>query len=675
VASLAMLALPRGVSRPLVNFRIADTFTDSLGRLTADEQKAAKTTAFDLQVNPASPGLQFHKLDRARDRNFWSVRVGSDIRLIVHRTDGSLLLCYVDHHDRAYQWAERRRLETHPKTGAAQLVEVRETVQEVIVPVYVKQERPAPPKPMLFAEIAAERLLEYGVPVEWLDDVRAATEDSILDLANHLPGEAAEALLCLAVGGKPATRASVPVEMPVSAEVIAPQAFEHPDAQRRFRTVSNIEELERALEFPWEKWTVFLHPAQRETVGRDYSGPARVSGSAGTGKTVVALHRAVFLARANPETRVLLTTFSEILANALRTQLRRLIHKREADPGGGRRLPSGHDPRLAERLEVHAIDAIGLRLFKSHFGAARLASREDITAALKAAAGEVAGHKFSPHFLLTEWEQVVDAWQLDTWKSYRDVRRLGRKTRLPEAQRALLWSIFEKVRARLAAKGVVTLPEVFGKVAAAIGGSRNPPFHFAVIDEAQDMGVPHLRFLAALGGDRPNALFFAGDLGQRIFQQPFSWRALGVDIRGRSRMSKRRPNSLRPKRRGVWGGGFVHRPPSSRGELPDVAPDPDAGRSAARPGRVGCGRQHRGARAHDLGLQRPGPDDPGGRCRCRRSGGGVRLDQRAAREEPRPQRVRHLRALSGPTRPRPRRHEGQRAAVQGARRQRRDDQR
>ena len=136
-----------------MNFRIADTFTDSLARLTGDEQKAVKTTAFDLQINAASPGLSFHKLDKARDRNFWSVRVGSDIRLIVHRTDASLLLCYVDHHDKAYQWAERRRLETHPKTGAAQLVEVRETVQEVIVPVYVQEERKAPPKAALFAEL------------------------------------------------------------------------------------------------------------------------------------------------------------------------------------------------------------------------------------------------------------------------------------------------------------------------------------------------------------------------------------------------------------------------------------------------------------------------------------------------------------------------------------------
>ncbi|MEO6564877.1 MAG: DNA helicase, partial [Casimicrobiaceae bacterium] len=116
---------------------LASTFTDSLAKLTGDEQKAVKTTAFDLQMNPASPGMQFHKLDRARDKRFWSVRVSSDIRLIVHKSDDSLLLCYVDHHDKAYAWAERRKLEVHPTTGAAQLVEVRETVVEVPVITYV----------------------------------------------------------------------------------------------------------------------------------------------------------------------------------------------------------------------------------------------------------------------------------------------------------------------------------------------------------------------------------------------------------------------------------------------------------------------------------------------------------------------------------------------------------
>src|SRR5436189_1673024 len=125
---------------PQWSFRIADTFTESLARLAGEEQKAVKTTAFHLQLNPANPGMSFHKLDKAKDKNFWSVRVNSDIRLIVHRSEGSLLLCYVDHHDKAYDWAERRKLETHPKTGAAQLVEIRETVKEIVVPVYVQTE-------------------------------------------------------------------------------------------------------------------------------------------------------------------------------------------------------------------------------------------------------------------------------------------------------------------------------------------------------------------------------------------------------------------------------------------------------------------------------------------------------------------------------------------------------
>lgn len=497
-----------------MDFRIADTFTDSLARLTGEEQKAVKTTAFDLQMNPANPGHSFHKLDKARDKNFWSVRVNADLRLIVHKTPGSLLLCYVDHHDKAYAWAERRKLETHPKTGAAQLVEIRETVREVIVPVYVPQEAPAPrkePKPPLFAERSDDELLGYGVPPEWLEDVRRADEDSLLALADRLPAEAAEALLELATGGKP--RVPVPAVAPAS-------PFDHPDALRRFRVMTNVEELQRALDFPWEKWTVFLHPEQREFVERDYNGPARVSGSAGTGKTVVALHRAVHLARRHPDARVLLTTFSDTLAHALQTKLRRLI--------------SG-EPCLGERLEVHSLPALGLRLHQAHCGPARLVSQNELREILRAASAAVGGHKFSLPFLLTEWEQIVDAWQLGTWEAYRDVARLGRKTRLSEAQRRVLWTIFEQVRSELEQRKLTTQAAIFTSLASALARSQRPPFDFAVVDEAQDLSVAQLRFLAALGGDRPNALFFAGDLGQRIFQPPFSWKSLGVDIRGRSR--------------------------------------------------------------------------------------------------------------------------------------------
>ena len=145
------------------------------------------------------------------------------------------------------------------------------------------------------------------------------------------------------------------------------------------------------------------------------------------------------------------------------------------------------------------------------------------------------GHKFALHFLVTEWEQVVDAWQLDGWEAYRDVARLGRKTRIPEPKRKVLWSIFERVRAGLKARKLITYAQVFSSLAAAISKTKKPVFDFAVVDEAQDITIAHVRFFAALGGGRRNALFFAGDLGQRIFQQPFSWKALGVDIRGRSR--------------------------------------------------------------------------------------------------------------------------------------------
>ncbi len=506
-----------------MEFRIADTFTDSLARLTGDEQKSVKTTAFDLQLNPASPGMNFHRIEKVRDKNFWSVRVGSDIRLIVHKSDASLLLCYVDHHDKAYDWAERRKLETHPKTGAAQLVEIRETVQEIIIPVYVQAELVLPPKsvrvlPPLFADRTDDELLSYGVPAEWLVDVRQANEDTLLALADHLPAEAAEALLELATGGKP--RIPTPPVAPVS-------PFDHPDAQRRFRTMSNVEELQRAMDYPWEKWTVFLHPEQRQWVDRDYGGPARVSGSAGTGKTIVALHRAAHLARTHEDARVLLTTFSDTLASALHTKLTRLL---------------GNEPRLAERIDVYSLETIGLRLYKAHVKspgsaatAVMIARRETIRELIDQAARATSGHKFGLHFLLTEWEQVVDAWQLASWEGYRDVARLGRKTRLPEAQRGVLWAIFEQVRAEMKSRKLITQAELFTSLAVTIAASGKVVFDFAVVDEAQDISVAHLRFLAALGGGRPNALFFAGDLGQRIFQQPFSWKALGVDIRGRSR--------------------------------------------------------------------------------------------------------------------------------------------
>ena len=220
-----------------MEFRIADTFTDSLMRLTGAAQKGVKTTAFDLQLDPTGRGLHFHRLDRARDPNFWSVRVNADVRLIVHKTATSVLLCYVGHHDAAYGRAERRRIERHPTTGAAQLVELPARIEAATDPRVdprIRSGEPADEERTLFAGIADETLLAYGVPPEWLDEVRRADEDTLFELADHLPQEAAEALLNLATGGTPV----IPAPAPKTTD-----PFSHPDAQRRFRVLANVEEL------------------------------------------------------------------------------------------------------------------------------------------------------------------------------------------------------------------------------------------------------------------------------------------------------------------------------------------------------------------------------------------------------------------------------------------------
>ena len=486
-----------------MTFRIADTFSDALTKLSGQEQKAAKTAAFDVQMNPENPGLQMHRVDRAKDPHFWTARVNRDIRLVLHKRDGATLLAWVGHHDDAYAWAERRRIDVHPRTGAAQIVEIRETVEDVIIQRYVEE---AVKKPRLFAEEDDDTLLSWGVPEDWLGTVRDATEDTVLDIAGHLPVEAGEALLQAATGERPAP---------------APQAddpYDHPDAARRFRLTTTEADLAAALEAPWEKWTVWLHPAQKEFVDRDFNGPARVIGSAGTGKTVVALHRAARLAREDAEARVLLTTFNARLAEGLSAKLPML-------------LPDG---AVRDRITTRALGSLARDLYVDTFGPVKEATPAHVSEIIAeaAAAAEVT---VAPSFLEDEWRLVVDAWAVADRDAYRDLPRLGRLTRMAASRRDALWDVFASVRSELKAQGRRTRAQMFHALAAHYNTGAPRPFTHAIVDEAQDISVPELHFLASLAGDRPNGLFFAGDIGQRIFRAPFPWKAAGVDVRGRSR--------------------------------------------------------------------------------------------------------------------------------------------
>ena len=159
-----------------MNFLIADTFTASFNRLAGQDQKAVKASVFDLQMDPTGNGLQLHRIDKSKDPNFWSARVNRDVRLIVHKTGDSMLVAYVDHHNDAYAWAERRRIEAHPRTGAVQIVEVRERVEDVAPPetydfVTPKAGTASAMQPQPFAALDDNALLSIGVPADWLADV------------------------------------------------------------------------------------------------------------------------------------------------------------------------------------------------------------------------------------------------------------------------------------------------------------------------------------------------------------------------------------------------------------------------------------------------------------------------------------------------------------------------
>lgn len=514
----------------------ASTFTKALDRLTAAEQKQVKITAFDLAQEESGNGLSLHRVEAAP--GFWTARVSQDIRIVLHKDGDRTLLAWVGHHDDAYRWAERRRLVPHERTGAMQFVVVVETEQKsgsIYSYALEGAERPSltiegasgagmvtarhheraiPTHP--FAALTDDQLLDVGVPREWLDPVRTADLTSVEELFDLLPDEAAEALLDFATGGQLQEHVATRAE-PGS------DPFAHPDALRRFRAVEGLEELRAALDAPFAQWAVFLHPTQRASVTRNWKGPARVSGSAGTGKTIVALHRAVHIA-GQADARVLLTTFSRPLASSL------------ADKAA---LMTKASPKIGERLTVRAVDQAAHEIYARAFGQPNLATASQVGSAIKAAVDSGLGGGHSSTFLLEEWDELVDAWGLHDLESYTEVPRIGRRTRLGLKQRENAWEVFGFVRKRLASRSVVTAADLYGRLTRWVDEGGRLPFTHIVVDEAQDLSVAQARFLSAVGrAGKADALFFTGDLGQRIFHLPFSWAKLGLDVRGRAQVLK-----------------------------------------------------------------------------------------------------------------------------------------
>jgi mRNA-degrading endonuclease RelE of RelBE toxin-antitoxin system len=509
---------------------LAKTFLESYSLLPKAQQKKVRELVERVQEDPTRTGLNFERLEGVKDPRARSLRVDQAYRVIVVQPErGDVLLCvWVDHHDEAYRWVARKTFEVNPVSGALQVFSVeegREALAEVPAPLTPKKKAAAA---RLFEKFDDEELILGGVPAVLLASVREVVTEAQLDLlAPHLPSDAADMLFLLAAGysfHEALEEASRPKELVPAIDVEDFQAaLERPMSQESFHLVEGEDELERILEAPLEKWRIFLHPSQRRLVAQSFNGPVRVLGGAGTGKTVVLMHRAKHLAErvfTDKDDRILVTTFTRNLALDLEASLRSLT-------------PSGID-----RIEVKNLHAWARSFYEQQVGARVLVLEGDeAREALMTEAATVAStDRFTVAFYLDEWDQVVQDQEAESKEAYFRARRTGRGTRLSRADRAEIWKVLSRYRELMREHGQVEWSDIVREARLRLeSGKVRLPYRAVLADEVQDFSSPELRLLRAMVPPGPNDLFLVGDAHQRIYGQMTRLGPCGIEIRGRSR--------------------------------------------------------------------------------------------------------------------------------------------
>lgn len=527
---------------------LSQDFLAQLAKLPPGAHARIMKWATKFQVDPTSPGLNYEKINGARDPNLRSVRVDSNWRCIVFKpAQGNVyVLLYIGPHDDAYHWAENRKLAVNPITGAMQLI-VFETAQAAAdvataadvglgpdVPgtsMPADDTTPATPA-ALFASLSDHELVSLGTPPDLLPRVRALHSEVELDaLQTSLPVEAYEGLF-LALAGDTVSQILTSRETRVDRTVDVTDyaaSLETPEAQSRFVVMTDDETLRTVMNAPLTQWRVFLHPTQGKLATGDRSGPTRVLGQAGTGKTVLAMHRAKWLAenRTPEPQKVLFTTFTRNLAADIQQNLRTLC-----------------SPETLDKMEITNLDAWVAAFMRSRKLEHRIvydrregAAKEAWELALAVADATLA---LPEGFYEDELEQVVLAQGITSLADYHTARRTGRKVVLARRKRDAVWPVFEEYRGQLASRKLKEVNDAYREVAELLsmesqGDAAAGPYSAIVVDETQDLSPQALRLLRALIPTGLNDLFFVGDGHQRIYSRN---RAImsqcGIQIRGRA---------------------------------------------------------------------------------------------------------------------------------------------
>ena len=505
---------------------ISRTFLDSYTKLPSSIQRKVRRLTEKFEQDATSSGLNFERINHAHDSKVRSLRVDKAYRLIVIQPPrGDVLLCvWVDHHDDAYDWAERKKFEVNPKSGAMQIYSVEDGLK--VAEQIDAQVPEIPGAPKLFDNVDDEELLLSGVPDALLPSVRALrVEEDLDELSQFLPEDSAEILFLLAAGYdfasalEEATRPK-PLPQKVDSEDFV-AAIERPESQRMFRVADNEEQLQEMLEAPFDQWRFFLHPSQRKIVEWNVNGPIRVLGGAGTGKTVVLMHRAKYLAIKvfnSPTDRILVTTFSRNLAIDLKDTLGTLC------------------PEAINRIDVQNLHAWAKGFYESKVGQrVRIIEGKKRSEWMTEATVAAPGLELSDKFYLDEWDQVVQAQELDSEEAYLRAKRIGRGTRLTRGHRRQIWRIFDEYRNRLKEADFIEWQDLIREVRLYLEANPDEARYRAILaDEVQDFTRSELLLLRSLAPEGKNDMFLVGDAHQRIYGVMTSLGACGIEIRGRS---------------------------------------------------------------------------------------------------------------------------------------------
>jgi superfamily I DNA/RNA helicase len=514
----------------LARLAIGVDFLAEYARLERPVQSAVEA-AISKFAEHTHAGLHLEKIQHSKDDRIRTIRIDAFWRGVVLAPDSGDTYCLIKvlPHDKASAYAASRRFSVNQAIG---VLEVRnEEALEQLQPSL--QATAGTVDNRLFAKVSDDDLKRLGVDAAVLPVVRLLTSDAHLEaLQAILPEAQYTALYALACGmsveeawGQVAQY--LPADSPPAKVDPGDLVTAMERTPGRVAFVSGPEELQRILAYPFAAWRTFLHPTQRKIAyAKAYTGPAQVTGGAGTGKTVTAVHRAAFLAQrlaradlgpgSGPP--ILLTTFTTSLADALGAQLALLIG----------------DDKIRRRVEVLNVDKLAYLVFRQAHGHPRIPEPAAMRGRWAEAAAE-ARLAFTPGFLEREWEQVILAQDLQTEEAYLACVRAGRGIPLARAQRSQVWQLVQRVTRELRAKGQFTHTQIANEAAHLLNDSGHTLFRHVIVDEGQDLHPAQWRLLRAAVPHGPDDMFIAADPHQRIYDNRVSLTSLGIAIRGRSR--------------------------------------------------------------------------------------------------------------------------------------------